>query len=95
MWVLIWLRQSNKSHNKLLSNYKLEEEYDEELNKYDLKKTEMTYSHFTNENHRWKKYQRFIISMTLILSIVVLMAASMFQLEECQHLIEWNHHYEL
>lgn len=95
----IWLKGLIWSYYKAYSNRNLVQEYNADQNKNFLKDAEQNHlkkvseengiKSNSHENHRWKKYEKFIILITFLFSMLILLGAFGLQLQECDPLVHF------
>ena len=86
----IWLKGLIWSYYKGYSNCNLVQERKADPNKNHLKDAEKNnIKSNSHENHRWKKYQKFIIFITVLSAILILFGAFSLQLKECDPLVHF------
>ena len=89
-WISIWLKGLIWPSYKEYQNCNLVQEHNADLNKNHLKDTEKNnIKSNSHENRRWKKYQKFIIFITVLFSVLILFGAFSLQLKECDPLVNF------
>ena len=86
----IWLKGLIWPYYKEYQNCNLVQEHNADLNKNHLKDAEKNnIKSNSHENRRWKKYQKFIIFITVLFSVLILFGAFSLQLKECDPLVNF------